>query len=32
MLEDSVEFFNNALVIKLTPPEKKEMVAFLRAL
>ncbi|HKP85891.1 MAG TPA: cytochrome B6 [Blastocatellia bacterium] len=31
-LEDSVEFFNIVLGIKLTPQEKKDMVAFLRVL
>jgi hypothetical protein len=31
-LEDSVEFFNIVLGLKLTPQEKKDMVAFLRVL
>jgi cytochrome c peroxidase len=31
-LEDTVEFFNIVLGIKLTAEEKKDMVAFLRAL
>ena len=31
-LEDSVEFFNIVLGLKLTPEEKKDMVAFLRVL
>ena len=31
-LEDTVEFFNLVLETKLTEPEKKDLVAFLRAL
>jgi cytochrome c peroxidase len=31
-LEDSVEFFNMVLGLKLVPQEKKDLVAFLRAL
>ncbi len=31
-LEDTVEFFNVVLGTKLTEPEKKDLVAFLRAL
>jgi cytochrome c peroxidase len=31
-LEDTVEFFNLVLGTKLTEPEKKDLVAFLRAL
>jgi len=31
-LEDSVEFFNLVLGVKLSDPEKKDLVAFLRAL
>jgi len=31
-LEDSVEFFNIVLGLKLTPQEKKDMIAFLRVL
>jgi hypothetical protein len=31
-LDDTVEFFNLVLGVKLTEPEKKDLVAFLRAL
>jgi cytochrome c peroxidase len=31
-LEDTVEFFNLVDELKLTPQEKKDLVAFLRAL
>jgi cytochrome c peroxidase len=31
-LEDSVEFFNLILEVRLTDPEKTDLVAFLRAL
>ena len=31
-LEDTVEFFNLVLETKLTEPEKKDLVTFLRAL
>lgn len=31
-LEDTVEFFNLILDTKLTPPEKTDLVVFLRAL
>jgi hypothetical protein len=31
-LEDTVEFFNLILSTKLTPQEKEDLVAFLRAL
>jgi hypothetical protein len=31
-LEDTVEFFNLILELKLTDQEKKELVAFMRAL
>jgi cytochrome c peroxidase len=31
-LEDTVEFFNLVLDTKLTEPEKKDLVAFMRAL
>jgi hypothetical protein len=31
-LEDTVEFFNVVLALKLTADEKTDMVAFLRAL
>jgi len=31
-LEDTVEFFNIVLGTKLTEPEKKDLVAFMRAL
>jgi cytochrome c peroxidase len=31
-LEDTVEFFNLILDVKLTAPEKKDLTAFLRAL
>ncbi|MCV4691609.1 hypothetical protein OFC38_36245, partial [Escherichia coli] len=31
-LEDTVEFFNLVLELKLTPEEKQDLVAFLRAL
>jgi cytochrome c peroxidase len=31
-LEDTVEFFNVILELKLNDPEKKDLVAFLRAL
>ena len=31
-LEDTVEFFNLVLEVKLTPPQKADLVAFLRAL
>ena len=31
-LEDTVEFFNLVLGTRLTPQEKKDLVAFLRAL
>jgi cytochrome c peroxidase len=31
-LEDTVEFFNLILGVKLSEPEKKDLVAFLRAL
>jgi len=32
MLDDTVEFFNLVLGARLTPQEKKDLVAFLRAL
>jgi len=32
MLDDTVEFFNLVLGTRLTPQEKKDLVAFLRAL
>ncbi len=31
-LDDTVEFFNLILGVRLTPDEKKDLVAFLRAL
>jgi hypothetical protein len=31
-LDDTVEFFNLVLGIRLTPEEKKDLVVFLRAL
>jgi hypothetical protein len=31
-LEDTVEFFNLVLGVKLTEPEKQDLVAFLRVL
>ena len=32
MLDDTVEFFNLVLGARLTPQEKRDLVAFLRAL
>jgi hypothetical protein len=32
MLDDTVEFFNLVLGLKLLPQEKKDLVAFMRAL
>jgi len=31
-LDDTVEFFNRILGVQLTPQEKRDLVAFLRAL